>query len=237
MKATLRCGTLAAAALSILATHAGADTWSVHMTVDNQFDAYSGTASAVSTLQGTGNNWSTVYPLTMSGMAASDYFYVVTASDYRGAQGFLGDFSNLTTGQTFNTGSQPWRVFPVGAYLQQIDSSWPSSWPANVMPSQTQVNQAMAFAAANPSVWIHPKKFPNWDNRVSGNITSWGYRPGIDPAAKWIWNSVTGGNPFDYGYNHDEFLIFRVPGAQAPAPAGLSAVGLAALACARRRRV
>ncbi|MBK7404339.1 MAG: PEP-CTERM sorting domain-containing protein [Phycisphaerales bacterium] len=236
MNSATRSSTLAitAAGIAALASHAAADTWNVNMTVDNQFDAYSGTASAAITLQGSGNSWSTVYPFTVTGMTSADYFYVATASDHNGAQGFLGDFTNTTTNQSFNTGSPVWGVFPVGAYLQQIDSSWPSTWPSLLMPTQSQVNQALAFAAANPSVWITPATYSNWDNRVSGNITTWGHRAGIDASSQWIWNNVTGGNPFTPGFNHDEFLIFRVPGV--PAPGSFALLGFGGLAICRRRR-
>jgi hypothetical protein len=224
-------------ALGLLSAHAalGADTWQINMTVDNQFDAYVGTASQTTgSAVGTGNSWSTAYSFTLNNMQPSDYFYVATASDFGGAQGFLGDFTNVTQSLSFNTGTTAWEVFPVGAYLQQIDPNWPSSWPWLTMPTQNEVDQALLWAASNSSVWITPAEFTNWDNRVTGNITTWGHNPGIDPSAEWIWNNVTGGNPFNPGWNHDEFLIFRVRGV--PAPGSLALLGLGGLAAVRRRR-
>ncbi|HZW10042.1 MAG TPA: PEP-CTERM sorting domain-containing protein [Phycisphaerales bacterium] len=213
----------------------GADTWVVNMTVDNQFDAYVGTASQTTgSAVGSGNSWFTAYNFTVSGMQPTDYFYVATASDFGGAQGFLGDFTNTTQNFSFNTGTSAWEVFPVGAYLQQIDPNWPGAWPYLTMPTQTEVDQALLWAASNSSVWITPAEFANWDNRATGNITTWGHNPGIDPKAEWIWNNVTGGNPFNPGYNHDEFLIFRVRGV--PAPGSLALLGLGTLATVRRRR-
>ena len=233
-KSTIR--TLAAGLVGLAAAGAMADNWTVNMTVDNQFDAYKGTVGAtVGAAVGSGSSWSTTYSFGVTGMTASDYFYVATASDYSGAQGFLGEFHNTTQNFQFNTGGNQWDVFPVGKYLQQIDASWPAVWPALQMPTQGEVDQALAWAVANPSVWITPAEFPNWDNRATGNITTWGHRSGIANSAEWIWNDARGsGNPLSGGYNHDEFLIFRVPGVPAPATAGL--LGLAGLGAMRRRR-
>lgn len=231
-----RTAALAAGLLALSASNAMADNWLVNMTVDNQFAAYKGTVgSTVGAAVGTGNSWSTTYTFNVTGMTASDYFYVATASDYAGAQGFLGEFNNTTLNYKFNTGGTQWEVFPVGKYLQQIDASWPAVWPALQMPTQGQVDQALAWAVSNSGVWITPAEFTNWDNRTTGNITTWGHRAGIDPKAEWIWNDARGtGNPLQGGYNHDEFLIFRVPGVPAPATAGL--LGLAGLTATRRRR-
>lgn len=213
----------------------GADTWQINMTVDNQFDAYVGTASATAgTAVGSGSNWATTSSFTVNGMQASDFFYVATASDWSVAQGFLGEFNNTTQNLTFHTGTSAWEVFPVGAYLQQIDSSWPASWPQNLMPTQGQVDQALAFGAANPSVWVTPSEFQNWDNRVTGNITTWGHRSGIDASSEWIWHNTGSGNPFNPGINHDEFLLFRVRGV--PAPGALSLLATAGMLGVRRRR-
>ncbi len=220
----------------LASTLLAADNWLIHMTVDNQFDAYVGTASStVGSAVGTGNNWAASYTIPVTGMLPTDYFYVSTASDFGGAQGFLGDFTNTTQNLSFDTGSSAWEVFPVGKYLQQIDASWPATWPYLTMPTQGEVDQALNWAASNTGVWVTPAEFLNWDNRTTGNITTWGHNPGIAPTAEWIWHNARGsGNPFSPGYNHDEFLIFRVRGVPTPATAGL--LGVAGLASARRRR-
>lgn len=144
---------LAACLVGLAASAAIADNWSVSMTVDNQFDAYKGTVGAtVGAAVGSGSSWSTTYNFSLTGMTASDYFYVSTASDHSVAQGFLGEFNNTTLNYKFNTGGPRWEVFPVGKYLQQVDSSWPAVWPSSQMPTQGEVDQALAWAVSNPSV-------------------------------------------------------------------------------------
>ncbi|MCB9844365.1 MAG: hypothetical protein H6811_00045 [Phycisphaeraceae bacterium] len=199
------------------------------MTADNEFDAYVGTVSTtVGSAVGTGSNWATAFNFSFT-LNPGDYFYVASASDFGGAQGFLGEFTSGS--QNLNTGHPAWEVFPVGKYLQQVDASWPSTWPALTMPTQTQVNQALAFAASNTSVWVPVSTFAGWDNKVVGNITTWGHNPGITPTAQWIWHNTGSGNPFNPGANHDEFLIFRIT----PAPSAMLPL-LGAMAVGRRRR-
>lgn len=229
-----------AIALSVLVLSAGSafalDTWQVKMTVDNQYAAYVGTnSSTVGSVVQADSNWFSTEIFTVSGMSASDYFYVATASDASVAQGFLGEFNNLTQSLNFNTGGPQWEVLPAGAYLQQIDASWPATWGFNQMPTQGEVNQALAWAASNSWAWQTPAEFLNWDNRVVGNITTWGHQPAIDASAEWIWHNTGTGNPFNPGFSHDEFLIFRVAGV--PAPGGVAMLGLGGLAIGRRRRL
>lgn len=228
--------TVTAAALAATAASAFAlDTWQINMTVDNQYAAYVGTASStVGSAVQVDSTWSTTESFNVSGMAASDYFYVATASDWGVAQGFLGEFRNVTQGYTFNTGSSYWEVLPAGAYLTSINSSWPSTWGYNQMPTQSEVDQALAWAASNSWAWVTPAEWTNWDNRVSGNVTIWGHRSGIDPTAEWIWNNTGTTNPFMPGANHDEFLIFRVKGV--PSPSAMALLGMAGAIGTRRRR-
>lgn len=214
---------------------AGADTWQIKMTVDNQYAAYVGTnAATVGAPVQADSSWFSTEIFTVPGMSATDYFYVATASDWGVAQGFLGEFNNLSQNYNFNTGTAAWEVLPAGAYLQQIDPTWPATWGFNQMPTQGEVDQALNWAASNSWAWQTPAEFANWDNRVVGNITTWGHRPGIDASAEWIWHNTGTGNPFNPGFNHDEFLIFRVAGV--PAPGGVAALAMAGLVVGRRRR-
>lgn len=224
---------LATLAVAGVASMAMADDWVAKLTVDNQFNVYFGDSMGTDFAAGGGNSWPTTYTITANGRAATDYLYVSTASDQSVAQGFVGEFTNTTGGFTIKTGSNLWEVFPAGAYLNQIFGQT-TPWTPSLMPTQSQVDAAIAYATTN-NLWINTSGFQDWDNRVSGNITIWGHRPGIAADAQWIWHNKLGtGNPFSGGFNHDEFLVFRVAGV--PAPSGLSALSFAGLLSLRRRR-
>ena len=229
-----RLATLAAAAW-LAGAPAVADDWVMHMTVDNVYDVYFGNSIATDFHAGGDSNWQTTETWYAYGRDPADYLYVATASDHVVAQGFLGDFVNTTLGATIQTGSTVWQVFPAGKYWPQIDPGWPNPWPAWQMPTQAQVDAAIAFATTN-NLWAAPTQVPGYDN--SSNPAPWGNRPGISPTASWIWydsgNDPGGGTypvPFN-GFNHDEFLVFRVPNAPEPSALAATLIGLATL---RRR--
>lgn len=216
----------------LTASAALADNWLMHLTVDNQFDAYFGTSMATNFLAGSGNAWSTTYTFTANNRLPTDYLYIATSSDQSAAQGFIGDFTNITAGASIVTGTTVWQVFAAGAH-QQTNPFWPNAWPAGQQPSQSQVDNAIAFATMN-NLWQAPDTAPA--GAVNG-VAPWGFRNGIDPTARWIWHRKAGGpvDPLHGGYNHDEFLIFRVVGiAPAPGALGLLVPGIALIG--RRRR-
>lgn len=212
--------------LSVGASPLIADNWTINMTVDNQYDVYFGNSLATSLVVGGDINWMTTETWNVTGAGASDFLYVSTASDHSVAQGFLGEFVNTTQNVTIETGSGAWEVFPAGKWLQTINASWPAVWPASVMPTQAEVDQAIAFATTN-NLWQTPDTLASYQNSLAP--LPWGTRSGISGTAKWIWHDS--GNqtspipypaPFD-GFNHDEFLVFRVPNVPEPATLGLLA--------------
>ena len=210
------------------------DNWTIRMTVDNQYSLYFGTNMATHTFVGTDTNWATTDTWNAVGMPPTDYAYVATASDRSVAQGFLGEFNNTSQGYTFLTGGFNWQVFPAGAHLMALYGMG-GSWPVNLLPTQAQLDTAIGYDTTN-GLWQAPAEYANWDNRVAGNITTWGHRAGISAAAEWVWHLPpgSGGNPFRPGANHDEFLVFRVQGIPAPGAAAL--LGLGGLLAMRRRR-
>lgn len=231
---------------SVATLPAYAEDWEIYMTVDNQYDLYFGTPTVTNYYAGGDNDWTTVEYYQALGRAPTDYLYVATASDYSTAQGFIGTFTNTTTGDSISTGDTVWEVFPAGAYLASIDATWPAPWPANQMPTQSQVDAAINYAETN-NLWVSPSEANGYDNDPSTSISpytwEWGwFFPSIDTSASWIW--YDSGNdtaaptyapaPLD-GFNHDEFLIFRVPGA-VPEPATLGLLATGALAMLRRKR-
>ncbi|MBX3382627.1 MAG: PEP-CTERM sorting domain-containing protein [Phycisphaeraceae bacterium] len=219
---------IAAAASLAAALPAAGDDWLINMTVDNRFDVYFGTPTATNFYAGGGNNWTVTYTITATGRAATDYLYVATASDRAVAQGFIGEFTNTTTNLTTVTGDAIWEVFPAGAYLTQLGLG-PGPWPTNVQPTQAQVDLAIAYATIN-NLWVTP------GNGGINGVSPWGARPGISPNARWIWHNANNApDPTIGGFNHDEFLVFRIAGA-VPTPGALALLGMGGLVAARRRR-
>ncbi len=53
-----------------------------------------------------------------------------------------------------------------------------------------------------------------WVNTTAGPFNGggpWGYRGDIGAQARWVWHSANGASdPTSPGYNHDEYLIFRI---------------------------
>ncbi len=218
-------------AMCLLAAVSGvarADDWVMHVTCDNQFHAYFGGPTGTNFDAGGGNSWPTTFTLNANGRSPLDYLYVATASDQTQAQGLIGDFTNLTTGLVSVTGDAVWEVFPAGAHLSEMGMG-AGPWPASLMPTQAQVDTAIAFATAN-SLWIAP------GNGDLNGASPWGFRTGISASARWIWHNSNGSaNPTQGSVNHDEFLVFRVAGAvPAPGTTGLALLGV--VAGLRRRR-
>lgn len=235
---TARSAAVILAAAGTLTAHAVADDWVMTITVDNQYDIYFGTNTATNFYAGGDNNWPTVETYNAFGRAPTDYLYVATASDFSVAQGFIGVFTNTTTGNTIKTGDAAWEVFPAGAHLNAIDPSWPNPWPGNQQPTQSEVDAAIAFAESN-ALWQPTSFLPGWTN--ASHPGPWPNNiAGLPSDAMWIWHDagVTGGtHPAPYGgANHDEFLIFRIAGDAVPAPGAPILALIGGLAATRRRR-
>jgi hypothetical protein len=202
----------------------------MYLTVDNMFDVYFGTPfGTTGTSVGRGSDWRLEYFFAAMGRSSTDYMYVATASDHSVAQGFVGTFTNVTLNKTTNTGDPVWQVFPAGAY-EATNPHWPNPWPASVMPTQDQVNTAIAYAQAH-DLWVTPVSPPGYDNDLSTPIapatSEWLTHctppctyDHIPTSARWIWHDSGKGPTTTWayplaGFNHDEFLVFRVAGAVA----------------------
>ncbi len=226
----------ALAAVGTLATVANADDWTIHITVDNQYDVYFGDGTSTDFFAGGDTDWMDTETWYAPGRDPTDFLYVATASDHSVAQGFLAEFLNTTQNATIRTGGGLWEVFPAGEHLSDIDSSWPSPWPSLQMPTQSQVDAAIAYATAN-NLWVTPTTVPGYDNDSAPQ--PWGTRSGFFGNPSWIWydsgNQAVGSPypvPFD-GFNHSEFLVFRVP--NVPEPSSLLLLALGAAPLLRRR--
>lgn len=206
------CGLFAVLALVSAVPVRGLDNWTIHITVDNQYAIYFGTAATTTgAVVGTDLNWPDTETWNAVGKLSTDYTYVATASDYRTAQGFLAEFVNTTQNYTFLTGDPEWTVCPAGLYAA-TNPFFPNPWPASTMPTQAQVDTAIAYCTVN-NLWVAPTTAAGYTN--SASTQPWGLRPNIPGNAQWIWyesgNVPSGSYPTPFqGGNHQEFLVFRV---------------------------
>ncbi|MBN2715714.1 MAG: hypothetical protein JXX14_07645 [Deltaproteobacteria bacterium] len=209
---------------TVPATPVGED-WEMILTADNYFEVYFGTPlKTEGELVGYGDDWKDEFFFTAEDKRPTDHLYVVTASDHFVAQGFIGVFKNISRNKLVTTGDDVWQVFGAGAY-EETNPYWPDPWPANVMPTQEQVDEAITYAHTN-GLWATPFSESSYDNDPNTDPTTDGVwtsnpwtadYPNIPDDAMWIWHdsgNVKDGSlpgPFSGG-NHDEFLIFRVAG-------------------------
>lgn len=158
--------------------------------------------------------------------------YVIAWSDDGTYQGMIGSFTGSVT---LNTGDPSIRVLPAGLLPPGTLLDTPANLGNAQHPTKDDINRALAAGAADPTLW-RPTTAGAWlgappDAPLGAPIGSAGtpydssFRTpllalGIDPKARWIWYDSGKDSrptwptwpyvPFD-GFNHDEFLIFRVP--------------------------
>lgn len=193
--------TLATAGASALATNI-----QVKMTVDNSYAIFYGTGTAATTFVGSDASWPTVETYNFN-LPLSNFLYVVTASDLSVAQGFLGQFDNLDDLYTFYSSDPQWEVMATG-----LGSAAPyTGSPADLTLLTNEILDANAGGNASLG-WVGLTAGPANGGGVWG-----GPLPGIDPGARWVWYSSNGDpDPTTPGFNHDEWLVFRIAVASEP---------------------
>jgi hypothetical protein len=210
------------------------------ITVDNSYALFTGTGTAAGSFERSDFSWPTTEVIDFN-LLPSDYLYVVTSSDVAVAQGFLGQFENLDAGYKFYSNDPQWQVMATGLRTN-VPPNYGAPYTGSSADLTLLTNEILdANAGLNPSgvphvsSWVAPTAGP-----VNGSAP-WGTRPSIDTAARWVWYNKNrdGTDPTTPGFDHDEWLVFRIRIGATPesVPGPLPVLGAAsAWAWSRRLR-
>lgn len=181
-----------------------------HFTCDNSYAVYTGTQAGVVTkvlpttsANGVTNvNASDIFAGEDITFQAStgDYFYIIAWSDDAGKQGLIGEFTGT---RTIFTGNAAWEVYATG-----------KNYGNNEGPDANEINSYVSIANSN-NAWKTPVVGPtNANTRTIYTTIPVGTKiANIQDDANWIWwdSGRNRSSSVFEGFNHDEFLIFRIP--------------------------
>lgn len=214
-----------------ISVQANAIPFNVDITVDNSYALYYGTETEATTFVGSDGSWPTVESYSFD-LPENNFIYVVTQSDLSVAQGFLAQFTNLTTNERFYSNDSQWEVTATGRYGHAPYTNSAADF------AELTSQLLLANAGTNPSGgWTHTTA------GAANGSSPWGALSAIDSAAHWSWydSKNDGSNPTNPGFNHDEYLVFRISvgATSVPEPSAfiLLGFGLLGLGLARKRRV
>jgi len=185
--------------------HASPVNVDVQVTADNAYAIYTGNETDIYEFHGTAENDLAAHiasPESYSfSMDDGDIIYIAAWSDDATAQGLLAEFN--IDGTILTTGNSQWEVMATGIDLD----------PGDPAPTLSELTTAIGHANAGtvPS--------GGWVNTTLGgpNDPSWlspgsVYVPSMASTLQWAWYHQPGytGDTFLGGYNHDEYLVFRL---------------------------
>ena len=220
------CGALALA--GSLSAQASPYKLTTTLTADNHYAIYFGDESGGSMRNATMNglharnemgpagdpgrfNWSMAETWTLD-YRRNDYLYIVTWSDDRVAQGWLGQFQSAT--ESFLTGlSQGWEYVLGHKNLNDGDAA----------PDATEL-----------ATLVGPASWSGVTNFRDHGVSPWGKIAGVSGDADWIWGTPTMN---EFGTGEGEYQVFRRRLATVPEPGTLllAATAIGGLAFMRRR--
>ncbi len=167
---------------------------------DNVFSIWTGNSTQVQTevitvtAATSAAQIATGYDMPAIPVMPESYLYVIAFSDDGGLQGLIGNFSGVLN---IGLDDPRWRVLPTKVNKDPGDAV-----------TQAVINTALS--AAVPTDWKVPFVGP-----ANTPSSPWGFAvTGVPATSRWVWHNsgkdTSAGAPFK-GFNHDEFLIFRIP--------------------------
>ncbi len=168
----------------------------VLITADNAYELCWGDVNTVNGCVGGNNVLSTVVNHTLFPLdSQTGYIYIAAWSDHATAQGLVARLTS-TNGTVLLTGNSAFEVYATNA----LTSTPP------ITPTAAQMTGHVVSANFNMD-WVSPAIGP-----LNGSFPWTTQAAAIGSASRWIWFDSTGnGNTFTPGFNHNEYLIFRIP--------------------------